>query len=96
MVGTVTESSRIAYQTVTIAINFEQSGYFMYTIEFEADVHNNTIQVPIEYKELEAKHIKVFVVEMSNRQKKLPTGFLNPVAITSYKDIAKRDEIYDR
>ena len=68
----------------------------MYTIEFEADVHNNTIQVPIEYKELEAKHIKVFVVEMSNRQKKLPTGFLNPVAITSYKDIAKRDEIYDR
>jgi hypothetical protein len=68
----------------------------MYAIEFEADVHNNTIQVPIEYKELEAKHIKVFVVEVSNRQKKLPTGFLNPVAITSYKDIAKRDELYDR
>lgn len=68
----------------------------MYAIEFEADVHNNTIQVPIEYKELEAKHIKVFVVEVSNRQKKLPTGFLNPVAITSYKNIAKRDELYDR
>ena len=51
---------------------------------------------PIEYKELEAKHIKVFVIEVSNRQKKLPTGFLNPVSITSYKNIAKRDEIYDR
>ena len=68
----------------------------MYAIEFEADVHNNMIQVPVEYKELEAKHIKVFVVEVSNRQKKLPTGFLNPVAITSYKNIAKRDELYDR
>ena len=29
----------------------------MYAIEFEADVHNNTIQIPTEYKELEAKHI---------------------------------------
>lgn len=68
----------------------------MYAIEFEADVHNNAIQVPIEYKELEAKHIKVFVVEVSNRQKKLPAGFLNPVTITSYKNIAKRDDLYDR
>jgi len=47
----------------------------MYAIEFEADVHNNTIQVPIEYKELEAKHIKVFVVEVSNRQKNYPLVF---------------------
>ena len=45
----------------------------MYAIEFEADVHNNMIQVPIEYKELEAKRIRVFVVEVSNRQKKLPS-----------------------
>ena len=29
----------------------------MYAIEFEADVHNNVIQIPIEYKELEDKHI---------------------------------------
>jgi hypothetical protein len=68
----------------------------MYAIEFEADVHNNMIQVPIEYKELEAKHIKVFVVEVSNRQKKLPEGFLNPVAITCYENIANRDDLYDR
>ena len=25
----------------------------MYAIEFETDVHNNTIQIPIEYKGLE-------------------------------------------
>jgi hypothetical protein len=86
---------RIAYQTTTHS-TIKPLGYFMYAIEFEADVHNNTIQVPIEYKELEAKHIKVFVVEVSNRQKKLPAGFLNPVAITSYKNIAKRDDLYDR
>jgi hypothetical protein len=47
----------------------------MYTIEFEADVHNNTIQVPIEHEELEAKHIKVFVIEVSNRQKNYPLVF---------------------
>jgi hypothetical protein len=68
----------------------------MYAIEFETDVYNNTIKIPVEYKELEAKHIKVFIVEVSNNQKKLPAGFLNPVSITSYKNIAKRDDLYDR
>ena len=68
----------------------------MYVIEFEADVHNNIIQIPNEYKELESKHIKVFVVEVTNRQKNLPNGFINPVSVTSYKEIAKRDDLYDR
>lgn len=68
----------------------------MQSIEFEADVLNNTIQIPSEYKELEAKHIKVFVLEISDVQKKLPAGFLNPVSVSSYKDIAKRDELYER
>ncbi len=68
----------------------------MFAIEFETDVYNNTIQIPLEYKELEAKHIKVFVVEISHTQKKLPTGFLKPVAVTSYKNIANRDDLYDR
>ena len=68
----------------------------MYAIEFEADVHNNTIQIPIEYKELEAKHIKVFIVEVKPTAKFLPAGFLNPVLISNYKNIAKRDELYDR
>ena len=68
----------------------------MYAIEFETDVCNNTIQIPPEYKELEAKHIKVLVLEMGNKQKKLPAGFLNPVAVTNYKNIANRDDLYDR
>ncbi len=67
----------------------------MYAIEFETDVHNNTIQIPIEYKELEAKHIKVFIVEVKATAKLLPAGFLNPVLISSYKNIAKRDELYN-
>jgi hypothetical protein len=67
----------------------------MYAIEFEADVHNNIIQIPIEYKELEAKHIKVFIVEVKPTAKLLPDGFLNPVLISNYKNIAKRDELYD-
>jgi hypothetical protein len=47
----------------------------MYAIEFETDVYNNTIQIPVEYKELEAKRIKVFIVEVSNNQKSYPLDF---------------------
>jgi hypothetical protein len=65
----------------------------MYAIEFETDVHNKMIQIPGEYKELETKHIKVFVVAVSNTQKQLPAGFLSPVTITRYKNIAKRDDL---
>ncbi len=76
-------------------LNYKQAKN-MYAIEFEADVHNNTIQIPIQYKELEAKHIKIFVLETNNKQKKLPSGFLNPIVISSYKNTAKRVDLYDR
>ena len=69
----------------------------MYAIEFEADVHNQTIQIPDEYKELESKHIKVFIVDVSIPKKQLPDGFYNPVKVTvDYSEIGKRDELYDR
>jgi hypothetical protein len=68
----------------------------MYAIEFEADVRNNMIQIPSQYKELDSKHIKVFVVEVTSRKKMLPDGFLNPVSVASYKEIAQRDDLYDR
>ena len=68
----------------------------MYAIEFEAEVHNNNIQIPAHYKELEAKHIKVFIVEITQNNKKLPAGFFNPVSVSSYEDIAKRADLYDR
>jgi hypothetical protein len=69
----------------------------MYAIEFEADVHNHSIKIPDEYHELESKHIKVFIVDVSIPKKQLPDGFLNPVLVDiDYSAIAKRDELYDR
>ena len=32
----------------------------------------------------------------ASKQKELPSGFLNPITINSYSDIATRDEIYER
>ena len=68
----------------------------MYAIEFEADVHNHSIQIPEEYKELEAKHVKVFVVDVKTKQKTLPDGFLNPTIEIDYSQIGSREELYDR
>jgi hypothetical protein len=86
--------NRLPTKELTITSNNQEN--VMYAIEFETDVHNNTIQIPCEHKGLEAKRIRVFIVEVSNSPTKLPAGFLNPVSITSYKDIAKRDDLYDR
>jgi hypothetical protein len=68
----------------------------MYAIEFEADVHNQTIQIPDEYKELESKHIKVFIVDVSIPKKQLPDGFYNPIITLDYSELPTREEIYDR
>lgn len=68
----------------------------MYAIEFEADVHNQTIQIPDEYKELESKHIKVFIVDVSIPKKQLPDGFYNPIITIDYSELPTREEIYDR
>ena len=67
----------------------------MYAIEFEADVHNHSIQIPEEYKELEEKHIKVFIVDVNIPKRTLPHGFFNSVPVKiDYSAIAKRDEFY--
>jgi hypothetical protein len=69
----------------------------MYTIEFEADVYNNSIQIPEEYKELNLKHIKVFIIDVKPTQKTLPAGFYNPIPVNvAFSEIGKRDELYDR
>ena len=34
----------------------------MYAVEFEADVKKNMIQIPIKYKELYSKHIRVIAM----------------------------------
>jgi hypothetical protein len=69
----------------------------MYAIEFEADVYNNSIQIPEEYRELDLKHIKVFIVDIKHTKKTLPAGFYNPIPVNvPFSEIAKRDELYDR
>ena len=68
----------------------------MYAIEFEADVKNHTIKIPKEYRELESKHIKIFIIEIQNQTTTLPKGFLEPIQVQSYNQIAKRDSIYER
>lgn len=56
----------------------------MYAIEFETDVYNNTIQIPEKYKkELESKHVKVFIIEISTTKKELPYDFYNPISVTN-------------
>jgi hypothetical protein len=68
----------------------------MYAIEFETDVYNNTIQIPEEYKELDLRHVKVFVVDVKTTKKTLPDGFYNPKLTLDYSQIGTRDELYDR
>ena len=68
----------------------------MYAIEFEADVNNHSIQIPDEYKELDLKHVKVFVVDIKTVKKELPAGFLNPVITLDYSQMPTREELYDR
>jgi hypothetical protein len=69
----------------------------MYAIEFEADVYNHTIQIPEEYKELDLRHVKVFVVDVKTTKKTLPEGFYNRVPVNvTFGEIGKREEIYDR
>lgn len=70
----------------------------MYAVEFEADTDEGIIRIPPEHPELMAKHLKIIVIECGalNGKQCLPAGFQNPVSISSYGELAKRDDIYDR
>jgi len=68
----------------------------MYALQFEADVENYTIKIPKKFADLESKHLKIFVVEIEHNSKKLPEGFFEPITVDSYKQISKREEIYER
>jgi hypothetical protein len=70
----------------------------MYAVEFEADTDKGFIKIPLEHPELMSKHLRVIVIgcEPLKNRGDLPPGFQNPTKISSYKAIAKRDEIYDR
>ncbi len=70
----------------------------MYAVEFEADTDKGFIKIPSEHRELMSKHLRVIVIgcEPLKNARGLPSGFQNPIKISSYRAIAKRDEIYDR
>ena len=68
----------------------------MNSIEFEADVKNHSIKIPEEYSNLESKRLKVIIFEIDSKADKLPKGFYNPRKVTSFSNIASRDELYER
>ena len=72
----------------------------MQAVEFEADTDNGVIVIPEAYRRtLQSKHLRVIVLgcETSLATKhSMPRGFQDPVQVPSYKNIAKREEIYGR
>ena len=72
----------------------------MQAVEFEADTDNGVIVIPEVYRRtLQSKHLRVIVLgcETSHTTThSMPMGFQNPVQVSSYKHIAKREEIYGR
>jgi hypothetical protein len=71
----------------------------MQAVEFEADTDNGVIVIPEAYRHtLQSKHLRVIVLgyEARHEQHAMPQGFQNPVQVPSYKQIAKREEIYGR
>ena len=77
-------------QKITLEINSSVYDYIMFFLE---NIPKNLVTIK---KELQLK------TDNNNKQysnftkKKLPSGFLNPIQIDSYKDIATRDELYER
>ncbi len=71
----------------------------MKAVEFEADTDNGVIVIPEAYRSaLQSKHVRIIVLgyERSHEKHAMPLGFQNPVQVASYKQIAKREEIYGR
>lgn len=71
----------------------------MQAVEFEADTDNGIIVIPEAYRNtLQSKHLRVIVLgyETNHSKQTMPKGFQTPIRVPSYKQIAKREEIYGR
>jgi len=68
-------------QKVTLEINNSIYDYIMFFLE---SIPKNLVSIKKEGS-----------VEV-DKKSSLPSGFLNPITIDSYKDIATRDELYER
>ncbi len=70
-------------QKITLEINSSIYDYIMFFLE---NIPKNLLSIK---KDVQSKIKKPLL-------KELPSGFLNPMIIDSYRDIASRDELYDR
>jgi len=77
-------------QKVTLEINNSIYDYIMFFLE---NIPKNLVNIK---KEIQAKASSSNKLYSNPAGKELPLGFLNPIQIGSYKNIATRDELYER
>ncbi len=70
----------------------------MQSMEFEAVINDNSINLPGHLKNLNHKRVRVIIMhdDSGPRGKKLPRGFYNPLHASTYRVIGNREEIYER
>jgi hypothetical protein len=71
----------------------------MQPIEFRTEIKENVIQLPDYLKKMNLKNVRVIILsdDKSDASKKcLPEGFYRPLQTSSYRNIAKREEVYER
>jgi hypothetical protein len=76
-------------QKITLEINNAIYDYIMFFLE---NIPKNLLKIK---GEVQSK-VDDDKQHHSSTKKKLPSGFLNPIQIDSYENIATRDEIYER
>jgi hypothetical protein len=77
---------------MTITLNVQNEQLFDKILHFLNRFTNDGLEIITNRTKKENRIEPVF----TPKQKKLPSGFLNPIKIDSYSDIASRDEIYER
>ena len=76
-------------QKVTLEINNSIYDHIMFFLE---SVPKNLVHIKKEIQSKSDNNKPYF----NSAKKELPSGFLHPIQIDSYKDIATRDELYER
>ena len=77
---------------MTITLNVQNEQLVDKILQFLNRFTNDGLEI-ITNRTKKENHIEAV---FTPQQKELPSGFLNPIKIDSYSDIASRDEIYER
>ncbi len=77
---------------MTITLNVQNEQLFDKVLWLLNHLKNDGLEI-IASRTKKENSMKPF---LTYKQKELPRGFLNPIEINSYSDIATRDEIYER